>query len=222
MSNNNKGCLVGLFPFLKSFFKDSEEREYLPYAKRDDFLSFSEASFYKVLHLVLNSEVMICPKVGLKEIFFVNLKDKSDFRTYHNKIDRKHVDFLLCNVKDMKPICGIELDDTSHKRADRVARDRFVNELFEATGVPLLRFENKRNYTISEVKEKLNTVICMKKDDEKIQEYSKVLGEVKTPVCSKCFIPMVEREVKQGKNKGNKFWGCTNYPKCRQTQEIIN
>jgi ssDNA-binding Zn-finger/Zn-ribbon topoisomerase 1 len=41
------------------------------------------------------------------------------------------------------------------------------------------------------------------------------------PVCSK---PMVQREAKKGKNAGNKFWGCTQYPKCRgvlDTEEVV-
>ncbi len=33
--------------------------------------------------------------------------------------------------------------------------------------------------------------------------------------CPKCGAQMVMREAKRGPNKGNKFWGCTNYPKCR-------
>ncbi len=33
--------------------------------------------------------------------------------------------------------------------------------------------------------------------------------------CPKCGSPMVVRESKRGQNKGNKFWGCTNFPKCR-------
>ncbi len=33
--------------------------------------------------------------------------------------------------------------------------------------------------------------------------------------CPKCGSVMVLREVKKGKNMGNKFWGCSKFPKCR-------
>ena len=33
--------------------------------------------------------------------------------------------------------------------------------------------------------------------------------------CPKCGSTMVLRETKQGKNVGQKFWGCTNFPKCK-------
>lgn len=38
--------------------------------------------------------------------------------------------------------------------------------------------------------------------------------------CPKCGSEMVLREAKKGKNIGNKFWGCTNYPKCRAMIEV--
>jgi restriction system protein len=33
--------------------------------------------------------------------------------------------------------------------------------------------------------------------------------------CQKCGSEMVEREAKRGKSIGQKFWGCSNFPKCR-------
>ncbi|MFT6914042.1 MAG: restriction system protein [Motiliproteus sp.] len=35
------------------------------------------------------------------------------------------------------------------------------------------------------------------------------------PKCPKCSSPMVLREAKKGQNKGNQFWGCSSFPKCR-------
>ncbi|MGX5175293.1 topoisomerase DNA-binding C4 zinc finger domain-containing protein [Aliikangiella sp. IMCC44653] len=34
-------------------------------------------------------------------------------------------------------------------------------------------------------------------------------------ICQKCGGEMLEREAKRGKNKGQKFFGCSNFPKCR-------
>ena len=33
--------------------------------------------------------------------------------TYWNKINRKHVDFLICDDETLKPLVGIELDDST-------------------------------------------------------------------------------------------------------------
>lgn len=45
-------------------------------------------------------------------------------------------------------------------------------------------------------------------------------GDYTTPSCPSCGIKMIERVSQRGKNKGNQFWGCSNYPSCRQTLQM--
>jgi len=42
-------------------------------------------------------------------------------------------------------------------------------------------------------------------------------GDYTTPSCPSCGVKMTKRTSKKGKNIGNNFWGCINYPKCRNT-----
>ncbi|RJX24616.1 MAG: hypothetical protein C4554_08765 [Dethiobacter sp.] len=70
MENNRTGCLSVFFPFLRLTARDTNKVEILPYAIRDDFLSPSELSFYKILTQAIGQDMKICPKVGLKDIFF--------------------------------------------------------------------------------------------------------------------------------------------------------
>lgn len=42
-------------------------------------------------------------------------------------------------------------------------------------------------------------------------------GDYTTPTCPKCDKKMVKRV---GKEKGNEFWGCANYPKCRNILQM--
>lgn len=51
----------------------------------------------------------------------------------------------------MKPLVGIELDDSSHDRADRQERDEFVNEVFQAAGLPLIHIPVQREYNTREL-----------------------------------------------------------------------
>lgn len=39
-------------------------------------------------------------------------------------------------------------------------------------------------------------------------------------VCSKCGSPLVRRKAKKGNNRGNEFYGCSTFPKCRYTRNI--
>ncbi len=40
------------------------------------------------------------------------------------------------------------------------------------------------------------------------------------PACPRCDSPMVIREARQGKNAGQRFWSCSNFPRCRGTRAI--
>src|SRR5262249_51950676 len=99
--------------------KPEQAQHEFPYALRDDFLSPAEQSFYQVLRTVVGDKLVICPKVALADLFFAKTGDARQNRVALNRIDRKHVDFLLCEPKTMRPVVGIELDDKSHDRPDR-------------------------------------------------------------------------------------------------------
>lgn len=36
------------------------------------------------------------------------------------------------------------------------------------------------------------------------------------PICPRCHVPMVIRRAQQGVNAGQQFYGCTNFPRCRE------
>jgi len=110
----------------------------LPFRLRDDFLSGAEISFYHILLSAVGDTLTVCPKVNLGDLFFVSHPERN--KAAWNRISRKHIDFLLCDNRSMRPRVGIELDDSSHAREERQARDAFVQRVFQASGLPLLRF----------------------------------------------------------------------------------
>lgn len=154
MSQEKRGCgaiLASLFgkSTSASATQAPEDLPSLPYKVRDRFLSAAEISFYHVLKLAVDDKATICPKVRLLDVFYVSQPHIN--KAYRNKIDRKHVDFLLCEPKTMKPLIAIELDDKSHRRADRVERDKFVDAVFEDAGLKLIRVRAQRTYNINDV-----------------------------------------------------------------------
>ncbi|MEK5391465.1 DUF2726 domain-containing protein [Margalitia sp. FSL K6-0131] len=221
MATDNPGCLGFLFRIFGITKGDKNKEEKFPFKLRDDFLSPSELSFFNILSQVIPNQFIICPKVSLQDIFFVNEKDKSSYYSYLNKISRKHVDLLICSAKTMQPVCGIELDDRSHGREDRVKRDEFVNQLFKTAKLSLIRFTNKKSYTLSEVEEKLHSIIFHHEaTDIKETPIEEQFNMNQTPLCPKCQVPFILRTVKSGSNKGKQFYGCTNFPRCREIADI--
>jgi len=57
----------------------------------------------------------------------------------------------------------------------------------------------------------------LKMPDHKQEDLLRVIteGDYTTPTCPNCDIKLIARKVSKGKNAGNRFWGCKNYPKCR-------
>ncbi len=193
--------------------KSDGQLEY-PYHIRDDFLSPAEHSFYLVLKHIVSDKVVICPKVSLSDLFYVKSNDPSKYRTYTNKIDRKHVDFLLCDPKTLQPLVGIELDDKSHQKSDRQTRDEFVEMVYAAAKLPLVRFPVQRSYSTSE----LNSALHQYLDSNETGTSSQPIiteAQSASPLCPKCGSEMVLRTAKSGSNQGEQFWGCPNYPRCR-------
>ena len=113
-------------------------------------------SFYHLLKNMLKDKMTICPKVRMIDLMYVPGKDSY---TYMNKVIRKHVDFVLCKPQTMEPLLAIELDDASHSRSDRIERDNFVNDAFEAAGIPLIHFDVQRSYDTRDVGQKIKQAL---------------------------------------------------------------
>lgn len=210
---------------------DSEQTNELilqefPYHLRDAFLSPAELEFYKILRRIVRNKAHLITKVNLNDIFYVKSSDYSKFRTYTNKIDRKHIDFLICDWNTLQPIVGVELDDSSHNRKDRQERDKFVDKVFRASNLPIIHIKVQRKYDIKAIARTLYPYInpseALSLNPESITPEPSMNDAV--IICPKCGSDMVLRTAKKGENIGTKFWGCSTYPKCRAivdlTQEI--
>lgn len=128
-----------------------------PFTRRPNFLSPAERSFHGVLLKQLGPEHTVTAKVRLGDL--IKCPKLPGYYTAQNKIQMKHVDFVVCYTTTMQPAFAIELDDRSHKQAKTIERDKFVDQVFKTAGLPLLRFGCRRVYTPAEVKAALADVL---------------------------------------------------------------
>lgn len=193
----------------------------LPYHVRDDFLSRAEASFYHVLVTALGDEVVVLTKVNLADVFFVTNPDER--LRYRAKINRKHVDFLICQPDTMTPLLGVELDDISHQRERRQVRDAFVDHVFESAALPLMRVPVKYAYNTKLLREQvLDDIVARVRglQSQTTEAPDNSAGPSPRPGyeprCPRCELPMVKRQVRRGPHEGRWLYGCRNYPACRE------
>ena len=58
------------------------------------------------------------------------------------------------------------------------------------------------------------------KPDDRTEYRRQRAQSQKIPTCGKCGAQMVLRTGKSGARKGQKYWGCSNYPVCRYTRNV--
>ena len=128
------------------------------YKRKRRLVTDNELSFYHTLRRAINRQYYcILPQVHLSSLFKWDIKGQS-YKGAKSKIDRKSVDYVICTLKGLNPICGIELDDKTHNQPDRMKRDKFVNELFRQANLPLIRIPQKHKNDVNRLKANLQTV----------------------------------------------------------------
>jgi hypothetical protein len=72
----------------------SYKAEDYPYQREDYLLSCAERTFYNSLYTAVGSDLQVFPKVRLIDLVKVRL-GTANTQGYKNRIDRKHVDFVV-------------------------------------------------------------------------------------------------------------------------------
>lgn len=130
------------------------------YYLKDSLFSAAERSFLGVVERNLPVGVRIFGKVRLEDFLgVVRGLEAGERQAARNRINRKHVDFLLVRATDLKPLAAIELDDRSHDEADRQQRDSFVDSAFASAGLPILHVPAHTAYNPGEIKAKISALL---------------------------------------------------------------
>ena len=117
----------------------------------------AEQKFHAVLEPLVSAHYLIATKVRLADLF--DALYAPGHQAAFNKIRSKHIDFVLTEPGNSRILCGIELDDRSHQRPDRIERDAFVDQLFESQRLPLLRVPCARSYQPESLRKSLSDLI---------------------------------------------------------------
>ena len=122
------------------------------FTRRNDFFSASESSFYEIL-CRLCPEHTVFAKVRLADLVRVQASGREFWQRF-NSICGKHVDFVVCD-EQLAPVVAIELDDSSHREAERLKRDKFVDSVLQTASLPIVHVPAKRGYVLDEIRQLL-------------------------------------------------------------------
>jgi very-short-patch-repair endonuclease len=123
-----------------------------PYEKEKALFSPAERSFLGVLEQAGNDRYRFMGKVRLADVLKVKGGlSKSNRQNAFNRIQSKHVDIVACDPATMNIKFVIELDDSTHSQPIRQDRDRFLDNAFEAAGIPIIHVTAKKAYSIQDI-----------------------------------------------------------------------
>lgn len=143
-----KEYFKGTIKFRKFKTKNNQiNNDQLPYKKKH-LLTKNELFFYQQMQPIVNElGYCILSKIRIADLVEVEKNlDYSTTQTYFNKISKKHIDFALCDPKDLTIHILIELDDKSHNLNKVKERDKFVKELYKKTDYKLIRVYNIQDF----------------------------------------------------------------------------
>ena len=186
--------------------KDESDR--LPYRLREQFMSMPELALFRTLQEMVGRRYVICPKVGMNDIFYIVRPNENVH--FFNKIFRKHVDFLLCDPKTLQPVFAIELVKPVGKSETRES-DQFLGDLFLSAGLPLVHVMSSENYLEGDLAELFQLAILKVKQTKTLRATGKTDPVPHCPICGRM---MVLRMHRAGPDKGKRYYGCMDNPKC--------
>lgn len=114
-----------------SEISDTERPLPTRYAKKECLMTPPERALMQVLEGLFGARFRILPQIAL-----VSLVDKLNYNSYRNELFRV-VDFVIASP-EFEPLVVVELNDSSHMRADRRERDRKVAEILQKASLPLV------------------------------------------------------------------------------------
>lgn len=141
--------------------KEGKEKKSYRYQHKQFFMTRAENGFYHGLVRAVGDRYAIFAQVHLPDIVDEKVPGQ-DWRAARARINRKSIDFVLCDKEYLNPKLAIELDDTSHEREERQARDVFVEEVLRMAKLPLLRIQYAENVDIQELTKRIDMALQTK------------------------------------------------------------
>lgn len=113
------------------------EKVTYPYKLTQRVFSPKEGYFYRDVRPIADKlGLIVFTKMRLADLLYIP-KGTEKEKAWFNKIKAKHVDFVFVD-SNYKVRLLVEVDDPSHNRPDRQARDEEVDEIFRQQGLEVL------------------------------------------------------------------------------------
>lgn len=144
-------CVLSLFV---AFYRPKEKIKLSSkYERKGMLITRPEYDFLQVLRQISPDKYEVVPQVAL-----VSVIDKKTNAQYRNELFRV-CDYCFVDRDTFEPLLLVELNDSSHKRADRRERDEKVAAICRLAGLPLVTFRMDEDLSFGTVKKAVRRAI---------------------------------------------------------------
>jgi hypothetical protein len=118
----------------------------IPFRRRTILFSKAERSFYQALRSLVPDH-MIFVKVKLADL--VSLKPRNSFWEHFSPINRKYIDFVVCDPT-LSPVLAIELDGLNSPASGSTVDE--VKAILATASLPVVHIPQRRRYLFNELR----------------------------------------------------------------------
>ena len=118
------------------------------YASKGSIMTDCEKEYFQVLKQLVEPKYTVQPQINLATIV-----SKESHSKYRSELFR-NIDFGIFD-KDYNIKVLIEINDKTHTQADRIQRDKKVNQICAEAGIPLITFWTKYGINPDYIKDRL-------------------------------------------------------------------
>ncbi|HQQ62675.1 MAG TPA: DUF2726 domain-containing protein [Pseudomonadales bacterium] len=181
------------------------------YVRRDCFFTAAERSFLQLLEEATGNQFRIFAHVRLGDLIDVGSGESEAAKYFQNRINSKHVDFVLCDASTLAIVGAIEIDDVSYDDERRKAREKFINDVLGNAKIPLIRFSALGKYSDKEVRALIHSTLGLPEEEPAPADQP----SPEAPACPTCNGEMTIRTIKSGAHAGTQLWTCKSFPTCK-------
>jgi hypothetical protein len=131
------------------------------FGHRPSILSAEETAAYRALVAAGENRLAVFPKMHLVDFLYVH--DGVQRIEDAVRMDRKRVDFLLCDAETMRPLAVVDLFSLEAKGSHRQNEDPFVVRALADCGLSCFRIEARTSYPIDDLRNRLVRRLFAKK-----------------------------------------------------------
>ena len=124
---------------------------------REKFMSEVELSCYRLLSETLGDRAIVCPKPRVLES--LRVLNAHRYLDDAMRIERKHVDFLVCNSNSSHPLCAVQIDWWNEDEQQYRARERLLEQAFSRANLPVAYIPSNQIPGAVELRKRIDDLI---------------------------------------------------------------